>query len=156
MMKILDRLRYSWSELDIWLRAYIVLVAIFVLGCFWFSGCGLSEAVRSGLTQGGTGGGEAAAKVLMDRLPEVTPEFKAAIIEAVESGVRVAVAELGLKNQQSNGWLSSLLSGGAVVLAYILSRRFAWARAVIDFLKGLPNGNGDTVDSKNKEKKNVD
>jgi hypothetical protein len=93
--------------------------------------CGINEALKSGIREGG----QAAAREVMDRLPEITPDLRLAIGEAVERGVDRAMDRL---KPQSNGWLSSIISSIGLVLVYIFGHRYAWVRAAIDILKGKP------------------
>jgi hypothetical protein len=94
-------------------------------------GCAIDRALRDGLAEGG----RAAAREVMDRFPEITPELKLAIVAAVEAGVDRAMDRLAKK---PNGWFSSIISSIGLVLIYIFGHRYAWVRAAIDILKGKP------------------
>lgn len=127
-----------------------------VIGVLWYwgvVGCGLNEALRVGIADGGRN----AAAEMMNRFPEISPLLKEAIVEAVVAGVDRAIEKLKLE-PQSNGWLSSIVSSAALILCYIVSRRFSWARAVIDFMKGLPEKSSekvvDELDKVNGEREN--
>jgi len=121
----------NWRSYGLYLTWFVVCFLAF-LYIFLSSACNLDSALKDGIAEGGHN----AAKEVMDRFPEITPQLKDAITGAVIAGVDRVIQELKLKPQSSNGWLSSLISAAGLVLAYIVGHRYTWIRAVIDLLKG--------------------
>jgi len=127
----------NWRSYGLYLTWFVTCFLVF-LYIFLSSACNLDSALKDGIAEGGHN----AAKEVMDRFPEITPQLKDAISGAVVAGVDRVVEKLNLKPQKSDGWLSSLLSSMGLVLVYIFGHRYAWVRAAIDIMKGKQDVEG--------------